>query len=321
MKRNIITIAVGKKLYIDMAVNLYHSFINWNSLNDIEFHIVTDNPQLITTFGSHKLNIIAINPGELGTGFSSKLHLDKLAPEGQTLFIDSDCLIFGDLNFVFNRFKGRAVSVIGTYINKGDWFGDIAHICNQFNIPNLPKFNGGIYYLEKGETANKVYELARSLEKKYDEIGFKRLRGKPNDEVLMALALALNKQEPILEDATIMSDPQACPGKYKIDLIKGFTELINPLKPNAKHQEWYPFHIINPVIFHFLGYYTNYYPYQREVKRLNYHLKSELSVRREIQIYIQIELVNKLSVFFKDLLRPIYHLFFGFRKIKTSDRV
>jgi hypothetical protein len=321
MKRNIITIAVGKKLYIDMAVNLYHSFINWNSLNDIEFHIVTDNPQLITTFGSHKLNIIAINPGELGTGFSSKLHLDKLAPEGQTLFIDSDCLIFGDLNFVFNRFKGRAVSVIGTYINKGDWFGDIAHICNQFNIPNLPKFNGGIYYLEKGETANKVYELARSLEKKYDEIGFKRLRGKPNDEVLMALALALNKQEPILEDATIMSDPQACPGKYKIDLIKGFTELINPLKPNAKHQEWYPFHIINPVIFHFLGYYTNHYPYQREVKRLNYHLKSELSVRREIQIYIQIELVNKLSVFFKDLLRPIYHLFFGFRKIKTSDRV
>jgi hypothetical protein len=213
------------------------------------------------------------------------------------------------------------VSVIGTYINKGDWFGDIAHICNQFNIPNLPKFNGGIYYLEKGETANKVYELARSLEKKYDEIGFKRLRGKPNDEVLMALALALNKQEPILEDATIMSDPQACPGKYKIDLIKGFTELINPLKPNAKHQEWYPFHIINPVIFHFLGYYTNHYPYQREVKRLNYHLKSELSVRREIQIYIQIELVNKLSVFFKDLLRPIYHLFFGFRKIKTSDRV
>src|SRR4051794_21955005 len=115
MNRNIITIATGKKLYVDFAVNLARSFFWWHPHTSIKFFIVTDRKEFIPEEILEKVNLISIKPGELGEGFSSKLYLDKLAPEGQTLFIDSDCLIFGCLDRVFDKFLNHSVSVIGGY--------------------------------------------------------------------------------------------------------------------------------------------------------------------------------------------------------------
>ncbi|MBS1519719.1 MAG: hypothetical protein JST50_01885 [Bacteroidetes bacterium] len=320
-KRTVLTIATGKKLYTDMAVNLARSFFWWHPDTDIEFHIVTDKPELFPEDVTLIAKIIIVQPGELGEGFSPKLHLDKLCGEGQTLFIDSDCLIFGKLDFIFERFKGHKVSVVGGYISDGDWFGDIGHICSQFKVPHLPKFNGGIYYLEKGVEATAVYEKARSLEKTYDEIGFVRLRNRPNDEVLMALAMQLHNQKPIPDDGTIMSDPQACPGGYYIDVIKGDRRLINPPPPHPKHQAWYPFEKVSPVVFHFLGYYTHHYPYMREAYRLEKATFKKLNWGTELFGLMSIEYTSRIIEFTKNTFRPAYHKLFGHRKVKVSNRV
>lgn len=258
LKKNVLTIATGKELYITMAVNLARSFYWWNKNTDISFYIVTDAPELIAKDVLAYTNIITIKKGELGDGFSPKLHLDKLAPAGQTLFIDSDCLIFGEISILFENFKSHSVSVVGNYISDGEWFGDIKKICAQFKVPHIPKFNGGIYYLEQGETATATYKTARKLEQEYDEIGFTKLRNRPNDEVIMALAMQLNGQKPIIDDGNTMSDPQACPGGYKIDVIKGKRWLLNPPIPNPLHQAWYPFKKVEPLVFHFLGHYTQH---------------------------------------------------------------
>src|ERR1700761_392416 len=101
MDKNILTIATGKGLYVDMAANLARSFLHWHPQTDIQFHLVTDQKQIIPNDIVDRIKTIEIKPGELGEGFSSKLFLDKLAPEGQTLFIDSDCLVFGNLDWVF----------------------------------------------------------------------------------------------------------------------------------------------------------------------------------------------------------------------------
>jgi hypothetical protein len=319
--RSIITIATGKKLYVDLAVNLARSFIWWHPQSNIQFFIVTDSMEHIPKNVSEKVNIITIQPGELGEGFSSKLHLDKLAPEGQTLFIDSDCLIFKNLDSVFERFLNHSVSVIGNYVSKGEWFGNIEAVCQKFGLPHLPKFNGGIYYLEKGPMASKVYETARALEKQYDDIGFKRLRNRPNDEQLMSLAMQLHNQQPIDEDATIMSDPQACPGGYFIDVIKGKCELINPPLPNPNHQSWYPFEKVSPAIFHFLGYYTTHYPYKREIYRLEKAMKEQLSWKEEVKVKLSVEIPERLKAVMKYTFRPAYRRFFGIRKIEVSERI
>ena len=67
----------------------------------------------------------------------------------------------------------------------------------------MPRFNGGIYYLEPGPTCTAVYEAARQLLPRYDELGFVRLRGSENDEVLMASALAIHGIAPLVEDGLI----------------------------------------------------------------------------------------------------------------------
>ena len=318
--RFVLTIATGKKIYVDLAVNLARSFLWWHPGSDIKFQLVTDQPNLVPVDIASKIQIIPIRPGELGEGFSTKLFLDRLATEGCTLFIDSDCLIFGKLDSVFEIFKGHNVSVVGSYIAEGKWFGDIKAVCSKFNIQHMPKFNGGMYYLERGETAAAVYETARELEKKYDEIGFERLRNIPNDEVLMALAMQLHQQRPVIDDSTIMSDPQACPGGYKINVIKGKRWLLNPPLPHPLHQPWYPFQKVSPLVVHFLGYYTQHYPYRLEVYRLQKALKNELSFVNGLVGIIGIEYPERLKVFFKNKFRRSYHKIFGVRNLKSSQR-
>ena len=304
-----------------MAVNLVNSFLHWHPNSYIKFQLVTDQPQLVPVSLHNKIQIVTILPGELGEGFSPKLHLDKLVSDGQTLFIDSDCLIFSNLTHVFELFKGHSVSVVGSYISDGEWFGDIKKICADFNIQHMPKFNGGVYYLEKGAIATAVYETARNHEKKYDEIGFKRLRNRPNDEVLMALAMQQHEQQPIPDDGTILSDPLACPGKYQIDVISGKRMLINPPAPHPLHQSWYPFTNVSPAIVHFLGSYTQHYPYKREIYRLRKAIDKQLNAATEIKALFTIQYPEQIKNSLKDLFRPFYHLLFGNRKVKQSERV
>lgn len=320
-QRNILTIATGKEYYINLAINLARSFLWWHPDTNIRFKLVTDKPEYLPADLKDKIKVHPISAGELGTGFSSKLYLDKLADEGQTLFIDSDCLIFSNLERVFDLFKGHAVSVVGSYISNGEWFGDIKAVCDKFNVPHLPKFNGGIYYIEKGSEATAVYETARLLEKQYDEIGFVRLRNQPNDELIMALAMQLHHQTPIADNGTIMSDPQACPGGYKIDVISGKRWLLNPALPDKRHQSWYPFLKVSPAIFHFLGYYTGHYQYIREAYRLRTALAGKLNWVAEFNALLTIEYPSRGKNFLKHTFRPLYHKAFGYRKIKGSNRI
>ncbi len=268
------------------------------------------------------MHFIRLKDNEFGDGFSPKLHLDKIAPSTQTLFIDADCLITGNLDFIFQRFEGKSVSVVGGYIARGEWFGDVAAICEKFRIEQMPKFNGGIYYIEKGNAASAVYAEARELEKKYDEIGFVRLRGKPNDEVLMALAMALHNQVSIADDGKIMSDPQACPGNYVIDVTRGRVQLTNPLPGEANHQSWYPFHMVRPVIFHFLGYYTNHEPYRREEKILELHDAHDWNLAlARIYAFGFISAPMKLKTGLKRYIIFLYIIIsFGNRTVKRSER-
>jgi hypothetical protein len=321
VKRNVITLATGKKFYLDLAINLARSFIVYNRNFDIDFYIVTDlNDELPDDLAPY-IKIIPIKPNQYGLGFSPKIHLDKIAPPGRTLFIDSDCLIFDSLLNVFERFEGKTVSVVGSFISTGEWFGNINIICKKFNLPHLPKFNGGLYYLENGPDAIEIYNSAREIEKNYDEIGFVKLRNRPNDEVIMALAMQIHSQTPIADDGGIMSDPQACPGQYQINVINGKRWLLNPPFPHPLHQAWYPFEKVEPIIFHFLGSYTQEYPYKRETYRLKKFMYSKLNLRTELYSKLIIELPDRLKQNFKSTFRPVYRLIFGKRAIKKSERI
>lgn len=321
MTKNVITIALNKSLYVDFAINLANSFILWNDKTEIDFYLFTDLPDLVPQSLQKRIHVVSVNKGELKDGFSSKLFLDLIVPAGQTLFIDSDCLIFRPLDDIFEKFKGKPVSVVGSYISTGEWFGNIYEICTKFALKQMPKFNGGIYYLEKGDEANKVYSLARALEKSYDEIGFVRLRGKPNDEVLMSLAMAINNLAPVADDGTIMGDPYAYPAPYRIDIKSGKTRMINPRFPSGLNRSWNSLHQISPLIIHFLGDHTNDYQYKREVTKLSLLMKNEFNFIRAAVLYLRFDLKHQFIIRSKNLLRPVYRSLFGTRTIETSERI
>ncbi len=320
--KSVLTLAVGKQLYVDMAVALARSFYVWNKDAGIDFYIATDNKQLIAIDVLRWVKVIELQSGELGEGFSPKLHLDKIAPTDQTLFIDSDCLIVQPLSSIFDKMNGKAISVVGSFISDGEWFGDVKSVCQKVGVDKIPKFNGGLYYLEKGEIATKVYQKARELEPKYDEIGLVRLRNKPNDELLMALAMAFYEQTPLEDTGNYMNDPLACPGKFNLDVFDGYSEMVNPLQPHPKHQSWNPNHIVNPLVVHFLGYYTNKYPYTKEVFKLKLVFQKKYSiVMASFVASLKITIPVLLAEIFRNTFRPIYHALFGYRGIKVSERV
>jgi hypothetical protein len=320
MKRAAFTIATGRPVYLEMATALVRSFRLWHRDSDIRFVVVTDTDRSQLPADLSDLALTTIKPGEYGAGFTPKLHLDRFAPAEQSLFIDADCLCVGPLEEAFDRFSGHAVSVIGREISSGEWFGDVEEICARFQIPAMPRFNGGVYYLERGAACTRVYEAARRLLPQYDQIGFQRLRGHPNDEVLLSLAMALEGQKAIPERGDIMNSLLAGPGGVSIDVFKGCALLRNP-KDHPRHNNWYEMEELRPRLVHFLGSDLNTYPYRQEIIRLR--LVSERKVPKWAAT-----LWAKLSFSFpwliqeklKGILRPLYHATLGPRRARPSTR-
>jgi len=322
MNRAVLTIATGKDLYLRMAVALARSFRIWHRDSDIGFVLATDLPDLVPP-DLDWVDTVPLQPGQYGRGFSPKLYLNEISPAQRTLFVDADCLCVGSLDSVFDRFENMPVSVIGREISEGEWFGDVASICQSFGVPAIPRFNGGVYYFERGETSDAVFRTAQDLQSRYDDIGFVRLRESPNDEVLMALSMALHGQRPVPDDGTIMNSTLAAPGGVEVDVLKGVSRFRNP-KSHPEHNSWYQMEEMRPVLAHFLGYQTTRYPYRREAIRLERVFASGWppSLAR-LWTGATFSLPWLATNAAKDALRPLYHRLFGARPVRysTADRV
>lgn len=314
----VFTIACGPLIYLRMACALARSFRCWHDPAQTPFYLATDADPRLLPDDLRFLPIIPMKPDQFGRGFSPKLHLDRLAPAPRTLFIDADCLCTGSLQPAFDAFAGHPVSVIGREISAGEWFGDVAALCHRLKVPALPRFNGGIYYLEKGDACSQVYTTARALESHYDELGFARLRGHPNDEVLVAAAMALHGQKPLPERGDIMNSLLAGPGGLDLDVLAGHLVLKNP-KSHPRHNPWYEQEELRPKLVHFLGGEINEYPYRREEIRL------ALVCRRKwpeplatwwARLSFTWPWFVRQSL--KTVLRPLFHAIAGPRKVRSS---
>lgn len=319
MTRSILTIATGKPLYLDMAIALARSFTLWNAGNGIGFSIVTDRPDLIPSDLDH-VDVVTIRPGEYGVGFSTKLHIDQFAQADATLFVDADCLVYGDLSPVFDRFAGRAVSAVGRDVSDGEWFGDIAARCAAFGVEAIPRFVGAMYYLEKGSVSDAVFRTARETEPRYDEVGLVRLRGKPNEEPLVSLAMALHDQHPVPDDGTIKADAMHYPDGLEVDVFAGTATFHNTsgLVTNTSPQLL----VARPVVAHFNDAFAEALPYTREARRLDLRLGRGWNGRLADAYAAATETLPRAGVgLAKDTLRPLYRRLFGVRDVKVNPRV
>lgn len=320
-QRAVLTLVSRNPAYMRWALNLAQSFFLWHPGSDIDFWIATDLdvdlPPDLT-----RVSVLKLAPDELPSGFSAKLHIDRLAPADRTLFVDADCLCFGSLAGAFERFAGRPVSVVGSLVSSGEWFGDIETLLKRFNLKQLPRFNGGLYYVEPSEASARVYQTARELEGRYTELGLIPLRGGPNEELLVALSMALHGMTPLPDDGTIMGDLFSCPAGLRASVVTGRTRMVNPRPPHPDHRSWYPHHVIHPVLVHFLGDTTDRWRYRAEEKKLRLISQHQWpGVLTEAVVRLGYGVPQQIVEAGKTLARPVYHSLFGPRPIARSVRM
>jgi hypothetical protein len=321
-QKSILTIATTKKTYVEMACNLAMSFLLWNDTADIDFFLVTDCPELIPKKLQQKIKVVNVSAGALGDGFSSKLHMEQFSYTAQTLFIDADCLVYGNLNPAFDAFKDHSVSAIGYNRYEGKDVGfckDIAQVIINTDVKYFPLICGSVYYIEKGETASKIFAHAISLLKSYNEIGFVKLRNKENEEPLIAVSMAKFNQNPVNDTGLIKADRMFYEF-LETNVIEGKAKLWN--HKNIPIPEYSTLKLALPLIVHFNASYAELFEYESEVIRLKKVFLENRGVKTA-NLYADLLSVipGKLSKTTKDIFRPIYNSLFGYRKIRMSKRM
>ena len=309
-------------LYVEMAFVLARSFLLWNRDSGIAFYIFTDIEFAVPAELKAVVKVKRVPLGALGKGFSPKLHLDQLAPASHTLFIDADCLVIGPLAEVFDRFAGRAVSVVGEKLSTGLWFGDVAKICARIGVPAIDGFNGGVYYVEPKPAATAIYERAREIEKKYDDWELVLLRGHPNDELVMSIAMAEAGLHAVSDDGTIMAPLNSYGVFIALDVLDGRCAIANPPPGHKLHKPGTPVRTVQPKILHFVDSYTTHWRYRAEALKLKLHLGAGLPrwLARLIAFWATV-IPGWIELTGKEQLRPVYRAIFGVRSVKPNPRV
>ncbi len=318
MGKCVVTIAVGKTYYLKLAENLLRSFIRWNNNNDIQFLLITDNISFYNKYADNKrISFSKIDLSDEEKSFTSKLKLFDFVSADENLFIDCDCLVYKDISFVFDAFKGKHFSTIGTAITKGEFFCDVPTTIKYFGIAKMPKLVGSIYFFKKDEVAKHVFEKALELKSSYDELGFVRLRNKENEEPLLAVAMELNNESIVENDGTIKADLMYYQ-KIKSNVLTGSTLVfdrnlnIDTGGENIEERS-------SPAILHFNGEFSESYQYLAEEYRINYNSNNVTLVN--LLAFFKIELGAILIKNFKNLFRPIYLAILGHRKVGKSKRI
>ena len=317
-RRAVLTLALGQPVYIQMAANLARSFRYWHRRSDIRFAVATDQPEHLPPDVREGVETVPVDAGQYGTGFSPKLHMDKLAPAEETLFIDADCLVAGSLEPVFERFDGHEVSVIGQMMSSGEWWGDIATRRRKLDVAEVPVFVGGVYYLRKSTASRRVYETARELEARYEELGMVKLRGVPNEEPLVSLGMALHGQRPVPDDGSIKADAMCFPSGIEFDVFEGHSVFRNN---TDREFSMLSLQEARPVIGHFNDRFAERDPYTHEATRLRKVLADGWPLTAAGAYAKARHTLPQHTVrTTKEVLRPLYHRIFGTREVTQSAR-
>jgi hypothetical protein len=247
----IITIALGEKRYIEMSKMLALSLLHTNP--NIKRAIVSDAGEAEFT-GLYDYYIPC--DARFGSGLNQKLYVDKYSPFEETLFVDSDCLVFDQLDDMIDLCRRHVFVVFGGQINSGEWYMDVSGMCKKFNLKSIPLFNGGTYYFNNLSLATKIYDEARKLKKDYLALGFKEFRGSINEEPLIAVAMAINGVEAVEDDGIGMRTPIGINGPLEVDVLN---------KKCGFKKEGLD---VRPAIIHFAGSHADAFHYKRETAKL-----------------------------------------------------
>lgn len=286
--RGFITIATGKEEYYQLAENLLKSYRCF-SKNPLPFAILCDRENNHTVDFD---NVIVFENGS-SNSYLDKLCLGDYIPYDENIFIDADCLAFGDLNKLFDYFqRADDFSCFGRVLpleDKSGWFeyDNIGKLQNR--VSYVIGLHGGIYFMRKGAVVEKVFDEAKSFISDYASFNFKGEFETPGDEPLVALSMAINDCRPIPFRLEAICCYWECLKNISIDITEG-KALI--------HGDSY----INTILVHWGTRFTKGLEYKKQVEllniiRLNYDDQNKriMKCKKKYAILFLTERINKLT--------------------------
>ena len=258
MTSGVMTMAYGRPEYIRMAKGLARS-LRLESPR-VPIAIVTDRDESSL---KRWFDVVIPLRTEYGVGLAQKLHLDRYIPFERTLFIDSDVLVYGSLQPIWDKFEpGCGVGIFGFDMKPGEAHyavEDMDSFVARLRLPRMVMTNTGIVYLEAGATAERVLATARDIAQTADELGVRRHpAGSFNDEPIIAAAA-------VLEGACVAppgEPPLFCLGAFGT----GEMEAINVLRRSSR--QIFQGAEAEPVAIHFNVDSQHSWIYDRELRRL-----------------------------------------------------
>lgn len=305
---SVLIFATNNLKYVQFAFNCAESILLHN---DIQIYIVTNLDFPIPFSLQRNVSTVKIEKEHAEMGIGMKLYIDKYLQTERSLFIDSDCLCFGDLQPVFTTCENKNFSVVGTIVNAEEWVGteQATIIEREFAIKQLPRFNGGMYYIKKGRKTSEIFDFARSIIPDYDHFGFQRINNKwINEEGPLAIAMVKHMETPMPDDGRYMTDLYTDTHPRKLNVLKGIRVLNNPPKGSPRHRPWYPEGQYSPTIIHFGGSNLNSYIYRSQVALLQLY-------KKHIPQNLATQIVN---IFIHIPFRSLRWIIGSLRNLKTS---
>lgn len=193
MKKGFVTIATGDDRYYRMATNLLRSY-RQNCKERMPFAVIADRENEFTA----EFDDVVILDQPTHT-WMDKMRLLECCPYDENLFIDADCLIYQDVNFLWDLYReADDFSCFGKALplnDKGGWFTDQA--AQYYPIRFCTHLHGMLYFIRKSETLTRMKLLCDDIIANYEKIVFKSFNDRLADEPVYALAMAVLGLNPV----------------------------------------------------------------------------------------------------------------------------
>jgi hypothetical protein len=254
MKRIVYTLAVGKPKFAEMAMGLGRSL----SLigDDTERVIVTD--QKGYDWSRYFQQVLEPKDPIEWIFFSKLTALDRTDAD-QVLFLDADSLAFKKLGPIFDYCQGKGFAVQGIMQSQGAWYGDIKEHCRKHGVSELPRFNGGLIYYERGAEPERFIQSCYDYGRRTVELGFQRDDPLIPDEPCIALAMMQQGYGHLIpEEANFTNTAVGLVGKLRMDIEKAECRYVC---------RRYHMRYVEPYVFH-AARYGSYLVYWRQLDKL-----------------------------------------------------
>ena len=197
MSKGFVTIATGNDRYYRMARNLLRSY-RQNCSTPVPFAIIADRENEYTKEFDNV--VILDNPTH---SWMDKMRLLDVCPYDESLFIDADCLVYQDINFLWDLYSDADdFSCFGEALPldaQGGWF--TAQAAAFYPIQFCTHLHGMLYFIRKSDMLKRMQSVCDDIIENYSKIQFRGFNDQLADEPVYALAMAVLGLHPVCRKA------------------------------------------------------------------------------------------------------------------------